>query len=1331
MARAGNPLWSSSRSGGRSNPLWSSSGGGARAQTGAGRLNQAVTRAGETGDSGLLGFAKDIAGKATRTAGNAVMRALDVADVGRAAVVSAGVELTDLLSGGQGRIEDTDRVQQTGLSFDDWWENTKNRVGFGDVLEADPVTRDSNIWVKRALGFTGDVAADPLTYLTFGASQIPKAGAAGSRAALSTDDVARRLVRAGDTANAERVLAGRSAAAAPREALERVGVDRGAVFANRWRVRPLDGISDVTSRAFGRTRRKAADLIGNKVSDDLWSKFERVPGTRQIRNNPRFQQEGTANVKALEWVLGWRDSGITARNLRRQYADQLNDLAGKYGADPENRRAIVRALESGGGIVPGAEEFRSFFDNIVGDIEQATGIQMPTLQNYVSHVLTPEAREALRRPGRRSGSRAASFLQHRGREGTIEEINEQFIADAYDASRAKFGPKVDKLFNDDIFEIANSYLNQVERFVRTRAFEKSIADAGLADFFNEASVRKVLKGNQRRLKRAAKASAKQERAQAQADRRGQQARAVEGIIARRPFTGEAAGQADDLGVELGQQEELVDDLARQDEEINEELAQLAEERQALEAAEADALPEDPRSTVETAEAERTELEAGRQQALAEQEAAQGEVAQLSEQQGGLRQAAEQVSTERVVDRLDRIVAEAETRGLEPQKVDFLKNLARKERGQVPRGDWTRERIEGIATKMEEALGLRQAATDADLASRIAAAKRRVNAAGARAKRAEKAIAKRLKVIEEAQPILETEYAIRGDMTPLIEENRTRITELAGEQKRVSRELRRARQAELSMRRRFEQLAAQAAEETDPRLKLHANLEAQAQLAQAEAVRHGWVAQDNVRGLRHVSARDYELASLAADDQIVKINAQANLWADPETAEAFIRLKESLSPDNIKGILKLHDRLMSRWKAYALLSPGYHARNLYGGMFMNDVAGYDGGAQGYLRYASFARNLRKHGPEVALGRIKDPQIRAAYTTLWENRGAVLQGAVGQDLADVLSGAPGRGGVLQAVGERVGREGLGRVRGTNLDPTALDFGPLSANRRVAESAEHLLRGPLYVDGLLKGLSPEEAYDRVIRFHFDYSEGLSEFERRVMRRVIPFYTWTRLNFPIQLEYMMRNPGIYSKYNHAVQNLEMGTEEETYVPSWITELGGFRAPATYGGDRLYVSPDLPHLRVGQMFDTDQLLSQLSPAIKTPMELRSGERFFSNVPFKDEYTPVPTAWLPLAPFLEAAGGKLGLPQVTREGTNYFFNDEGELYKAEQFLPLLGRMRRLVPNTETDQENAFRSWLSFGLGLNVLRNTPRQQENEMFRRAYEIEDLVDAWNKRNELAEAA
>ena len=55
--------------------------------------------------------------------------------------------------------------------------------------------------------------------------------------------------------------------------------------------------------------------------------------------------------------------------------------------------------------------------------------------------------------------------------------------------------------------------------------------------------------------------------------------------------------------------------------------------------------------------------------------------------------------------------------------------------------------------------------------------------------------------------------------------------------------------------------------------------------------------------------------------------------------------------------------------------------------------------------------------------------------------------------------------------------------------------------------------------RGKSAEEAALSVKKYLFDYGD-LTHFERTVMKRAMPFYTWTRKNIPLQLEALMTMP-------------------------------------------------------------------------------------------------------------------------------------------------------------------------------------------------------------------
>ena len=77
------------------------------------------------------------------------------------------------------------------------------------------------------------------------------------------------------------------------------------------------------------------------------------------------------------------------------------------------------------------------------------------------------------------------------------------------------------------------------------------------------------------------------------------------------------------------------------------------------------------------------------------------------------------------------------------------------------------------------------------------------------------------------------------------------------------------------------------------------------------------------------------------------------------------------------------------------------------------------------------------------------------------------------------------------------------------------------------------------------------------FDYSD-LSKFERNWMKRVMPFYTWTRKNFPVQLKHLILNP-------QRAEKLQLAKEQFEYDSGDIqmSDLGAFwgkRAPVFLG---------------------------------------------------------------------------------------------------------------------------------------------------------------------------
>lgn len=276
-----------------------------------------------------------------------------------------------------------------------------------------------------------------------------------------------------------------------------------------------------------------------------------------------------------------------------------------------------------------------------------------------------------------------------------------------------------------------------------------------------------------------------------------------------------------------------------------------------------------------------------------------------------------------------------------------------------------------------------------------------------------------------------------------------------------------------------------------------------------------------------------------------------------------------------AFLKVYDKALSFWKSTVTgFFPAFHTRNFLGGAFNNWLAGI----RSPLRYVqanellSDANKLNKKTWTTKLG--------TKYTS--------------KQLVDAMNetGVIGQIGMMDVMRNIEDEIGMNQLKKLGNYPQVL-----------MEGVENQLRVPLFLDRVLKGDTFEEAAKNVFKYHFDYApEALTAFERNAMRRLIPFYRWTRGNIPLQLEQIAKNPRYAASIGKAQEAIsgEEGMEEYKYLPEWMKEQLIFRIGET-GGKSLWLQLDLPIEDVAKLpvnkSGVREIVSMLSPLLKIPIE--------------------------------------------------------------------------------------------------------------------------------------
>lgn len=256
-----------------------------------------------------------------------------------------------------------------------------------------------------------------------------------------------------------------------------------------------------------------------------------------------------------------------------------------------------------------------------------------------------------------------------------------------------------------------------------------------------------------------------------------------------------------------------------------------------------------------------------------------------------------------------------------------------------------------------------------------------------------------------------------------------------------------------------------------------------------------------------------------------------------------------------------------------------------------------------------------------------QVRRLYTAWDVGREGAKRTAI-QEGADI--GAVAENGLkkLLPISEQanpVAAYGRGIKEGSFLHPLSFSgvagqtedvFAPVKAMRAANNASDNAMRGSSFLAGLYQGEEPAVAFQNMMKAHYDFGN-LSQFERNVMRRGVPFYSWARQNIPAVIDEISTNPG--GKLATAIKGTERAKGEHPgFIPGYVRE--GVAAPI--GGEENGTQRYLTHLGLGfedlgQMFGPGGPMGMLNPLIKAPIEAATGRQLFTGRDLRDLHSRI------------------------------------------------------------------------------------------------------------------
>ena len=346
--------------------------------------------------------------------------------------------------------------------------------------------------------------------------------------------------------------------------------------------------------------------------------------------------------------------------------------------------------------------------------------------------------------------------------------------------------------------------------------------------------------------------------------------------------------------------------------------------------------------------------------------------------------------------------------------------------------------------------------------------------------------------------------------------------------------------------------------------------------------------------------------ISKDGQTHRVRSMLTELADmpmpPEKARVLEgRWKTVAQPEETaKQLSDLYKAYESAWKRYTLfLFPEYHVRNVIGDIWMGWMHGWK------------PQQIGKDMYDAARIQSKAGKSRKIKTALYGDVNGETLIKTARDYGVIGTGQLSEiDDILAPINSEKGKSIMKKVKEHAWD--------LKVPMKISETLENNRRLALFIRKLKDGDTYEEAANSVAKTLYDYGD-ITPFERDVMRRAFPFYTWMRKNLPAQVENLVRRPGKVAampKIKGAFEGAQEDTPPEETRPDWMRrEFSIYTGRGDDGKSNFAMlgsylpTADLFRLGSSPEDAVAGLTSSLTPPVKVAAELATNRDFFRDRP--------------------------------------------------------------------------------------------------------------------------